>query len=156
MLVSHNVNIYSTIIIGEVPMSEEENIFEELKAEHDIEELVKFDETDIFEKLQDNVLMVVRYKEFWYNELDVLEDLERKMKALKGKRFKHYKFGVEEHWEKKEIEDYCLPSDPKIIQLEKIMKKQRIRVRFYEMCWKAFDKQGWNMKVYNDRDKRGL
>lgn len=140
-------------------MSEEKTakqIFEKLSAEHPIEELVKFDETDIAEKLQDNVLKVVHYKELYYIELDVLEDFERKMKALKGKRFKHYKFGVEEHWEKKEIEDYCLPSDEKIISLEKIMKRQRVRVRFFEMAWKAFDKQGWNMKVYNDRDRRGI
>ncbi len=137
-------------------MSEAEKIFNQLKEEHgDIEELVKFDETNIFEKLQENVLQAIHFKELWYIEVDVMEDLERKMKALKGKRFKHYKFNVEEQWEKKEIEDYCLPSDEKVIQMEKIIKKQRIRVRFFEMAWKAFEKQGWNMKTYNDRDKRG-
>lgn len=133
-----------------------EEIFEELEVEYPLDELVKFDETDIHEKLQDNVLMVIHYKELYYKELDVYEDLERKMKALKGKRYKYYKFEVEEHWEKKEIEDYCLPADPKIIKMEKIMKRQRVKVRFFEMAWKAFDKQGWNMKVYNDRDKRGI
>lgn len=140
-------------------MSEElelKDIFEELRTEYPIEELVKFDETDIHEKLQDNAFMVVHYKELYYKELDVYEDLERKMKALMGKQYKHYKFGVEEHWEKKEIEDYCLPADKKIIAMKKIMKKQKIRVRFFEMAWKAFDKQGWNMKVYNDRDRRGI
>ncbi len=143
-------------MIGDLSMSEAEKIFNQLKEEHgDIEELVKFDETNIFEKLQENVLQAIHFKELWYIEVDVMEDLERKMKALKGKRFKHYKFNVEEQWEKKEIEDYCLPSDEKVIQMEKIIKKQRIRVRFFEMAWKAFEKQGWNMKTYNDRDKRG-
>ena len=137
-------------------MNDAERIFNALKEEHgDIEELVKFDETNIFEKLQDNVLQAIHFKELWYIEVDVMEDLERKMKALKGKRFKHYKFNVEEQWEKKEIEDYCLPADEKIVKMEKIIKKQRIRVRFFEMAWKAFEKQGWNMKTYNDRDKRG-
>lgn len=137
-------------------MSTVEEIFKELKAEHPIDEMVKFDETDIHEKLQDNILLLVQYKELYYIELDTYEDLTRKMDALMGKRYKHYKFDVDEHWEKKEIEDYCLPADHKIIAMKKIMKRQQVKVRFYEMCWKAFDKLSWNMKMYNDRDRRGV
>jgi hypothetical protein len=133
-----------------------EEIFEELHTEYPIEEMVKFDETDIQEKLQDNIFLLVQFKELYYGELDTYEELERKMDALRGKRYKHYKFDVEEHWEKKEIEDYCLPADVKIIAMKKIMKKQKIKVRFFEMAWKAFDKLSWNMKQFNDRDRRGI
>jgi hypothetical protein len=129
---------------------------EELQEEHNLEELVKFDETNIQEKLQDNAFRIVQYKEFYYKELDIYENLERKMDYLIGIRYKYYKFEVEEEFTKKEIEDYCLPSDMKIIGMKKIMKRQKGRVIFFEMAWKALEKQGWNMKVYSDRDKHGI
>jgi hypothetical protein len=147
-------------IIGEIAYMEEERttkeILEELKAKYPIEEQVKFDETDISQKLQDNAFQVIRYKEFYYIELDKYEELERKMEALKGIRYKKYRFEDEQEWTKKEIEDYCLPQDDKIIALKKIMKKQYVKVRYFEMCWRAFEKQGWNMKVFNDRDRMGI
>lgn len=137
-------------------MSEEQDIFEELKAQHPIDELVKFDETDIQEKLADNVFQVIKFKELYYQELDNYEDLERKMEALSGKQYKYYKFHQDEEWTKPEIEKYCLPQDEKIIHLKKIMKKQKIRVRFFELCFKGFEQQGWRMKTYTDRDRHGI
>jgi len=137
-------------------MSELKMIFDELYQEHPIDEMIGFDETDIHIKLQENQLKLIHYKELYYVELDLYEDLERKMKALMGKRYKYYKFDVEEQWEKKEIVDYCLESDKSIIQMKKIMQKQKARVRFFEMAWKAFDKLQWTMKLFNDRDRRGI
>ena len=137
-------------------MSEEEDIFEELKAEYPIDELVKFDETDILEKLADNVFQIIKFKELYYKELDIYEDLERKMEGLTGKQYKYYRFESEEEWAKPEIEKYCLPQDKKIIGLKKIMKKQKIRVRFFELCYKAFEQQGWRLKTYSDRDRMGI
>jgi hypothetical protein len=131
-------------------------ILEALKEEHPIEEMIGFSEIDISEKLQKNDMMVVKYKELYYNELNTLEILERKMEALKGLRFKHYRFNDDHEWKPNEIEKYCLPSDEKIIKMKKLMAKQQIKVRFFEMCWKAFDKQGWSMKTYSDREKMGL
>lgn len=142
-------------ILEKLKMSEEE-IFETLKSEHPIDELVKFDETDIHQKLQDNAFQVVRYKEFYYKELSIYEDLERKMDALRGQRYSYYKFNDEREFNKKEIEDYCLPADKDVLTMKRIMKKQLIRVRFFEMCWKAFDKVSWNMKTYQDRERMGL
>ena len=137
-------------------MPTEKEIFEGLIEEHPIEELIKFDETDIQEKLQDNVFQVIKYKELYYKELDVYEDLERKLEALTGKQYKHYRFNEEEEYSKPEIEKYCLPADKKIIQMKRILKKQKIRVRFFEMCYKAFEQQGWRMKTYTDRERHGI
>jgi len=137
-------------------MSEEEQIFKKLKEEYPIDELVKFDETDIQEKIADNVFQVIKFKELYYQELDNYEDLERKMEALSGKQYKYYKFDQNEEWSKPEIEKYCLPQDEKIIHLKKIMKKQKIRVRYFELCFKAFEQQGWRMKTYSDRDRMGI
>lgn len=133
-----------------------ERIFNQLKEEHDIENKIGFSEIDISEKLQKNDMMIVKYKELYYKELNIYEILERKMEALKGMRFKHYKFNDNHSWDKTEIEKYCLPSDEKIIKLKKIIAKQEVKVKFFEMCWKAFDKMGWSMKTFNDREMRGL
>ncbi len=137
-------------------LDELKQIFDELRSNHDIEQLATFSDLDIAEKLQKNEMMVIRYKEFYYAELEKYEVLERKMDALRGIRYKHYRFNVDEEWAKKEIEDYCLPSDEKIIKMKKIMAKQQVRVRFFDMCWRAFNSMGWSMKTFSDRERHGI
>lgn len=134
----------------------EEEIFNKLKEEHPIDDLIKFDETDIQEKIQDNTFQIIKYKELYYKELDIYEELERKMEALTGMRYKYYRFNQDEEWSKPEIEKYCLTSDKKIVKMKKILKKQKIRVRFFEMCYKAFEQQGWRFKTYTDRERHGI
>lgn len=140
-------------------MSEEQElqqIFDELKAEHDIENEAQFSDIDIHEKLRKNEFMKIKYHDLYQAELRKYEILERKMDALKGIRYKHYRFNDDHEWQKKEIEDYCLPSDPKIIKMKKILAKQQVRVKFFDMCWKAFNSMGWNMKTFTEREKLGL
>lgn len=140
-------------------MTEEQElqqIFDELKAEHDIENLAQFSDLDIAEKLQKNEFMKIKYHDLWQAELRKYEILERKMEALKGMRYKHYKFDDEHEWQKKEIEEYCFPTDEKIIKMKKIMAKQMVKVKFFDMCWKAFNSMGWNMKTFTEREKLGL
>ena len=137
-------------------MNLNEKIFNELKEMHPIDELIKFDDINIGEKLQENEMMVVKYKELYYNELSVLEELERKLEALNGIRYQWYKFEDEKEWQKPEIEKYCLPQDKKILHMKKIIQKQQIRVRFFEMCYRSFERRGWNMKVFSDREKYGV
>jgi hypothetical protein len=136
--------------------AELKQIFDRLKTEHDIENSATFSDIDIAEKLQKNDMMVIKYKELYFNELNKYEILERKMDALRGIRYKHYKFNEDEEYQKKEIEEYCLPSDPQIIQLKKLMMKQQVKVRFFDMCHKAFSSMGWSMKTFTDREKNGL
>ena len=131
-------------------------IFDQLKEEYNIEEQATFSDIDIAEKLQKNEMMVIKYKEKYYEELQNYEILERKMDALKGILYKHYRFNDEHEWQKKEIEEYCIPSDTKYIQMKRIMAKQQIRVRFYDMCWRAFNSMSWSMKTFSDREKMGL
>jgi hypothetical protein len=131
-------------------------IFEELHEEHPIDEMATFSEIDIAEKFRKNEMMIIKYKEMYYKELQKYEDLEDKMNTLKGIRYKHYKFNDDHEWQKKEIEEYCLPSDPAIIRMKKIMAKQQVRVRFFHMCFQAFEKMGWSMKTFTDREKLGI
>jgi hypothetical protein len=37
-----------------------------------------------------------------------------------------------------------------------IMAKQKARVRFFEIAWKAFDQMGWRMKSFIDTMRIGI
>lgn len=133
----------------------EEEILIELHAEHPIDELIKFSEMDIQEKLQQNSFMVVKYKELYHKELANLDKLEMLMEKLIGERYKYYRFEDDRGFTKPEIERYCLPSDEKIVKMKKIINRQMVRVRFFDACWRGFDKQGWSMKSFIDTLKGG-
>jgi len=134
----------------------EEEIIDELKKEHPIDEMVKFSEINLMEKLQENDFMVVKYRELYYLELSKLEELEDKYDKLLGIRYKYYRFEDDKEWSKVEIEKYCFPVDPKVMKMKKIMAKQRARVRFFEICYKAFEKLGWSLKTYSDNLRQGV
>lgn len=131
-------------------MENQDDVTKKLLKEHPIHKLVKFSELDISEKLQDNVGMIVRYRDLYHKELSKLDKLEDMMEKLIGLRYKYYRFDCDDEYTKAEIEKYCLPADKKIIQMKSIIRKQEIRVRFFEMCWKAFEKQSWSMKMFLD------
>jgi hypothetical protein len=125
-----------------------EKLFEDLKKRHPIDEMVKFSELDIAEKLQENTELIVRYRDFYHKSLAELDRLNDLLEKLSGIRFKYYRFDCSEKWTKPEIEKYCLPADEKITKMKKIVRRQEIKVRYYEMCWKAFEKQQWSMKLF--------
>ena len=135
---------------------EEREIIEQLKSEHPIDEMVKFSEMDIMEKLKENSFQIVKYREHYYLEKSKLEKIEILYEKLLGLRYKFYKFEDDREWSKPEIEKYCLPSDPKILQMKKIMSKQKVRVRFFEIAYKGFEQAGWRMKTYMDGSKMGV
>lgn len=128
----------------------QEKIYKELYEKHPIDEMVKFSELDLGEKLQQNTHYAVTYRDHYHRELDILEDLNDLMGKLKGVRYKYYRFEDDHEWTKQEIENFCFPSDEKIIQMQKIIRRQEIRVRFFEMAWKAFEKVQWNMKQFQE------
>jgi len=131
-------------------MKEEDKILEELKNQYPIEDLVTFNEVDIHEKLKENAFNIVKYKDHYNSELAAIEDLEIKYEKLLSMRYEHYRFNDEKEWTKVEIENYALPGDIKIIQMKKIMWRQRIRVKFFETCWRGLEKMQWNMKTFHD------
>jgi hypothetical protein len=133
----------------------EETILEQLHREHPIDEMVKFSDLDLQEKLADNPYMIVKYRELYYKELAELDNLEMLMDKLTGMRYKYYRFEDDKEWSKPEIEKYCLPSDSEIIKMTKIINRQKIRVRFFEMAYKGFEKMQWSMKSFIDTLKGG-
>ena len=133
----------------------EEELLKELHDEHPIDEMVKFSDMDIADKLTENPYMIVKYRELYYRELAELDKLEMLMDKLMGERYKHYRFDDDKEWTKVEIEKYCIPSDSKILKMKKIINRQKIRVRFFEMCYRGFEKMQWSMKSFIDTIKGG-
>jgi hypothetical protein len=111
---------------------------------------------DLQERLKDNPSLIVKYRELYYKELSILDRLTDMMDKLIGKRYKYYKFEDDKGWTKPEIEKYCLPADDYIIKMKEIILKQKIRVRFFETAYKAFEKQQWGMKSFIDVLKGGF
>jgi len=137
-------------------MTEEEKIVEALLVEHPIHDLVRFSDLDITQKLEESSFMIVKYKELYYKELAVMDDLEIKYDKLIGIRYKYYRFEDNEAWTKPEIEKYCIPSDTKIIQMKGILARQKVRVRFFETCYKGLEQMGWRMKSFIDVMRSGI
>jgi hypothetical protein len=140
----------------EFGVTEEEKIVKDLLEDHPIHDMVRFSDLNLTEKLEENPFMIVKYKELYYKELAVMEELEVNYEKLIGFRYKFYRFEDDESWTKVEIEKYCIPSDPKVIQMKGIMAKQKARVRFFEIAWKAFEQMGWRMKSFIDAMRIGI
>jgi hypothetical protein len=132
----------------EKDQKEEDDVLSGLLLEHPIHDLIKFDDINLQKKIQENTTMVVRYRDLYHQELAKLDRLKDLLDKLVGKRYEFYRFNDDKTWTKVEIEKYALPADEKVIQMKKIVRRQEIRVRFFEMCWKAFDKQQWSMRMF--------
>ena len=132
-----------------------ERILESLLEQYPIDEMVKFSELDLQEKIQDNPYQIVKFRELYYKELAGLDKMNSLYDKLVGERYKHYRFDDDREWTKVEIERYCLPSDKKIIRMKSIIRKQETKVRFFEMAFKAFEQQGWRLKSFIDTLRGG-
>jgi hypothetical protein len=132
-----------------------DDILKELHEKYPIEELIKFTELDLQEKLQNNPFQIVHYRDLYHKELSHLDHLSDLLDKLIGLRYEYYRFKDDNEWSKVEIEKYCIPKDKKILRMKKIIRGQEVRVRFFEMAYKAFEKQGWSMKSFIDTIKGG-
>lgn len=133
-----------------------DDVIKELMAEHPIIEMVKFSDLNLSEKLSDNPWLMVKYKEFHIKENAILVELQDKYDMLVGKQYDYYRFELDKELTKPEIEKYYLPKDKKIIQMKQILRKQELRVKFFEMCYKGLEQQGWRIKSWIDVQRSGM
>jgi len=122
-------------------MNDKEKILEQLLIDNPIDEM--------------NSYMIIKYTELHHKELFIMDELQIKYDKLVGIRYKWYRFDDDKEWTKVEIEKYCLPADTKIIQMKKIMDRQNVRIRFFEMAYKAFEKLQWSMKIFSENLRGG-
>jgi len=136
-------------------MNSEEKILKKLKIKHDIESMISFDNLNIQEELQKNPYYIMKYKELCIREQNLLDEIQSKYDELVGKRYHFYRFESDENLTKTEIEKYYLPKDEKILKMKKIIRKQKIKVDFFDACYKAFEKRQWAMKTFSDNLRYG-
>lgn len=129
-------------------MKEYDKILKKLKEAHPIDDMVRFNELDVHEKIQDNDWLIVKYRDLYHKELDTLERLKELLEKTNGERYKYYRFDCDEEWTKVEIESYALPRDEKVRKIKKLVQNQNIKVRFFHMCFRAFESRAWSMKNF--------
>ena len=134
---------------------EKDKIIKDLVEEFPIYDEIKFSDLDILEKLKDNPFMIVKYKELYLKEKVEYDKLVSLYDSLVGERYKYYRFDDQKEWTKIEIERYCIPNDKKVLKMKEILRKQEIRMKFFELCAKGMEQQGWRMKSWIDHNKFG-
>lgn len=129
-------------------MKEYDKIVKKLKDDHPIDDMIRFNELDIHEKLQENDWLIVKYRDLYHKELDKFERLKELLEKTEGERYKYYRFDCDEEWVKAEIEKFALPKDKHVRKIKKLIQSQNIRVRFFQMCFRAFESRAWSMKNF--------
>ncbi len=133
-----------------------EKILKELYDEYQIDEMVKFSELDLGEKIQDNSFWIVRFGDLYAQAQAEYDYLEELLEKLQGQRYDYYRFEFDKALDKTEIKNFYLPKDEKIIQMKRILARQKVKVEFYKLALKGFEKQQWNMKTFQDVLKGNL
>lgn len=133
--------------------SEVNKILEDLQQQYPIMEQVSFDEFSILEKQSRQPFLLMEYQGLLDREKYILDELREMLDALVGKQYDYYKFQYDKELLKPEIEKYYLPNDKKIRKLKNIIRKQEVRVGFFEACVKGMSQLGWAIKNYIDAHK---
>jgi hypothetical protein len=133
-----------------------QDIFAQLYADHPIDEMVKFSDLDLQERLQENPFWIVKFRDMFNKAQAEYAHLEVLMEKLAGERYDHYRFESERELDKFEIKNYYLPKDKKIVKMKSIMARQKVKVDFYKTCLQGMEQQGWRMKSFIDTLRGGF
>ena len=133
-----------------------EEILADLYAEYPIDEMVRFSELDLQEKLQENPFWIVKFRDLFNRAQAEYVYLETLYEKCVGDRYDYYRFESERELDKFEIKNYYIPRDKKIIQMKNILARQKVKVDFYKMCLQGMEQLGWRMKSYIDTLRGGF
>lgn len=124
-----------------------DEILNKLMEEFPVEEMLTYNEFDVIEKLPMNPYYTEQFRLLYLSHLGKLERVEMMLDERMATLYSELKNG-EVALTKVEIEKYYIPKDDKVMSLRRTIVKQNIRVGFFETVYKAFDKQGWQMKQF--------
>ena len=140
-------------------MAEEKSfdeVMSELKQEHDVNNLLSFNEINIQDKLSTNSSLYWHYTELYYKEKNDLDKILELLDKVRGERYKAIKDGEQGEKRQTEIEKYYLPADTKVCKITSLARQQRWRVDFYDGLRKAIDKMSWSMQTFLKGISQGL
>lgn len=124
-----------------------DEILNKLQEEFDVIPLLEYNEFDVMEKLTKNPYYTEQFRLLYLSHLGKLERVELMLEERLAELYTELKNG-EVALTKVEIEKYYIPNDKKVQQVRRSIVKQKVRVGFFEAVYKAFDKQGWQMKQF--------
>jgi hypothetical protein len=142
-------------------------IIKQLRQEHPIDEIVKFDNTNIQNKLSENSFLIVKYKDLYLQERAAYDKInkireEEASRIFQGLRFPKDRGQETDKWiadranndiKAQEIKEYYIPFHPNIKKLDKLLKLQQARVDFFELCVSSLEKMSWGMKGFLDAER---
>ena len=128
---------------------EQNDILRSLYEEYKVQDLLKYNEYNLSNKISDNPFISEQFRLLYLKEAQNYKRVEMLYDELVGKKYDHYKYENEKTLTKIEIEKYYLPKDEKIKEMKNLLYKQELRMDFFESVWKALDKQAWLMKLFS-------
>jgi len=128
---------------------EQNDILRSLYEEYKVQDLLKYNEYNLSNKISDNPFISEQFRLLYLKEAQNYKRVEMLYDELVGKKYDHYKYENEKTLTKTEIEKYYLPKDEKIKEMKNLLYKQELRMDFFESVWKALDKQAWLMKLFS-------
>lgn len=129
-------------------MSEFKELIDYLSEKYNIEEIVKFNEFNIKEKLEE-----LEFRKMEFNKLFLIskykyEEMYDSYEKLVGFKYHKLKFNGNELLNKNEIEKYYLSKDEDVITAKKSIRKQRAEMEFFEMCVRMLSDLKWEIQSY--------
>lgn len=139
-----------------VDNTKREQVIDNLLLEYPIHDIVKFDESNVRDKLEVNAFEVIKYQELFFKEKNELDKITALKDKIIGEQYDYYRFRYDKVLTPAEVKSYYLPKDPKILNINRLLRQQQWRIDFFEMCYKSINSMGWNMKSYLQALKGGL
>jgi len=125
-----------------------DDVIKELKKQYPIEDQLGFNEFNIKERLEKNPYLVLNYRSMYLREKEKLDRIEALRDKIIGERYDWYRFNYTKELSPKEVKDYYLPKDEKVIKVNTMYSQQQWKVSFFEACEKSMIQQGWSMKSW--------
>jgi hypothetical protein len=132
----------------------EDTIFSKMEQEYNVYDLLTFNEFNIQDRLERLSFHMKDFRLKFLQEQGKLNAVEDRLAQVTGDKYIALKNG-EVSLTKTEIEKYYLPKDVEIMNLRALVRKQEMRVEYFDAVWKCMDKLQWNMKLYCDNGKGG-
>lgn len=129
-------------------------IMSKLEEEYNVYKILDFNEHNIKDRLERNAFHMKDFRLKYLIEMGKYEQIKDRLEKVTGEKYIALKEG-EVKLTKTEIEKYYLPKDEEILKLKALLRKQELRAEYFQAVWAAFDKTGWNMKLYAEIGKGG-
>ena len=131
-----------------------DNVFSKLEEEYNVYDLLTFNEFNIQDRLERLSFHMKDFRLKFLQEQGKLAQVEDHLNKVTADKYIALKEGSVT-LSKTEIEKYYLAKDEEVLNLRGLVRKQEMRVNYFEAVWHAMDKLQWNMKLYCDNGKGG-